>query len=294
MKSLLLKFSGPLQSWGTDSHFETRHTDYYPSKSAVVGMIAAAFGYRRSTDCDEEIAKLNDLDFAVRIDQQGNLLRDYHIAAKYKPNGDFEKNYVTNRYYLEDAIFLVAIGSDNEQLIYSINDALHSPYFQSSLGRRSLPPTADLILGVEDCGVIQALLTHEWLANEWGRRRVKVSVLSRGLESTEESSKSLNSGFVPLYADADLIDKAAEELKKEDIDTYRIQSSVRKLRKDYVNSFSNKERKFGFRYESKIEIPIERIRRNMPNLQNVRSDNSYLKVHRTFNVEHDAFSGLEA
>ena len=159
MKSLLLKFSGPLQSWGTDSHFETRHTDYYPSKSAVVGMIAAAFGYRRSTDCDEEIAKLNDLDFAVRIDQQGNLLRDYHIAAKYKPNGDFEKNYVTNRYYLEDAIFLVAIGSDNEQLIYSINDALRSPYFQSSLGRRSLPPTADFILGVEDCGVIQAVLT---------------------------------------------------------------------------------------------------------------------------------------
>ena len=87
MKSLLLKFSGPLQSWGTDSHFETRHTDYYPSKSAVVGMIAAAFGYRRSADCDEAIAKLNDLDFAVRIDQQGNLLRDYHIAAKYKSNG---------------------------------------------------------------------------------------------------------------------------------------------------------------------------------------------------------------
>ena len=81
MKSLLLKFAGPLQSWGTDSHFETRHTDYYPSKSAVVGMIAAAFGYRRSADCDEEIAKLNDLDFAVRIDQQGNLLR-----SRYKKN----------------------------------------------------------------------------------------------------------------------------------------------------------------------------------------------------------------
>lgn len=294
MKSLLLKFSGPLQSWGTDSHFETRRTDYYPSKSAVVGMIAAAFGYRRSADCDEEIAKLNDLDFAVRIDQQGNLLRDYHIAAKYKLNGDFEKNYVTNRYYLEDAIFLVAIGSDNEQLIYSINDALRSPYFQSSLGRRSLPPTADFILGVEDCGVIQALLTHEWLANEWGRRRVKVSVLSRGLESTEESSKSLNSGFVPLYADADLIDKAAEELKKEDIGTYRIQSSVRKLRKDYVNSFSNKERKFGFRYESKMGIPIEKISHNNSDSESSKSDSEHLKDSETFSFEHDAFSGLEA
>ena len=273
MKSLLLKFSGPLQSWGTDSHFETRHTDYYPSKSAVVGMIAAAFGYRRSTDCDEEIAKLNDLDFAVRIDQQGNLLRDYHIAAKYKPNGDFEKNYVTNRYYLEDAIFLVAIGSDNEQLIYSINDALRSPYFQSSLGRRSLPPTADFILGVEDCGVIQALLTYEWLANKWSKKRFNTSRLSEA---------------------SDLVDKAAAELVKDDTSTYKIQESVRRLRKDFVNSFSNKERKFGFRYESKMGIPIKRILHNNSDSEGISSDSKHVKSTGDFIAEHDAFSGLES
>ncbi len=291
MKSLLLKFSGPLQSWGTDSHFETRHTDYYPSKSAVVGMIAAAFGYRRSTDCDEEIAKLNDLDFAVRIDQQGNLLRDYHIAAKYKTNGDFEKNYVTNRYYLEDAIFLVAIGSDNEQLIYSINDALRSPYFQSSLGRRSLPPTADFILGVEDCGVIQALLTHEWLANKWSEKRFNTSRLS---ETAESSNESCNEVFIPLYADSDLVDKAAAELVKDDTSTYKIQESVRRLRKDFVNSFSNKERKFGFRYESKMEIPIKRILHVNSDSEGISSDSKNVKSTVDFIAEHDAFSGLES
>jgi len=291
MKSLLLKFSGPLQSWGTDSHFETRHTDYYPSKSAVVGMIAAAFGYRRSADCDEEIVKLNDLDFAVRIDQQGNLLRDYHIAAKYKPNGDFEKNYVTNRYYLEDAIFLVAIGSNNEQLIYSINDALRSPYFQSSLGRRSLPPTADFILGVEDCGVIQALLTHEWLANKWSEKRFNTSRLS---ESSESSNESCNEVFISLYADSDLVDKAAAELVKNDTSTYKIQGSVRRLRKDFVNSFSNKERKFGFRYESKMEIPIKRILHNNSDSESISSDSKHVKYTGDFIAEHDAFSGLES
>lgn len=291
MKSLLLKFSGPLQSWGTDSHFETRHTDYYPSKSAVVGMIAAAFGYRRSTDCDENIAKLNDLDFAVRIDQQGNLLRDYHIAAKYKANGDFEKNYVTNRYYIEDAIFLVAIGSDNEKLIDSINDALRSPYFQSSLGRRSLPPTADFILGVEDCGVIQALLKYEWLARKAGKNQVQVSKLSM---LSQSSNESCNAGFISLYADSDLVDKAECELAKDNTCTYKIQSYVRKLRKDYVNSFSNKERKFGFRYESKMEIPIEKISHNNSNSESSKSDSEHLKDSETFNFEHDAFSGLEA
>ena len=291
MKSLLLKFSGPLQSWGTDSHFETRHTDYYPSKSAVVGMIAAAFGYRRSADCDEAIAKLNDLDFAVRIDQQGNLLRDYHIAAKYKTNGDFEKNYVTNRYYLEDAIFLVAIGSDNEKLICSINDALRSPYFQSSLGRKSLPPTADFILGVEDCGVIQALLTYEWLANKLSEKRFNTSRLS---ETAESSNESCNEVFIPLYADSDLVDKAAAELVKDDTSIYKIQESVRRLRKDFVNSFSNKERKFGFRYESKMEIPIKRILHVNSDSEGISSDSKHVKSTVDFIAEHDAFSGLES
>lgn len=290
MKSLLLKFAGPLQSWGTDSHFETRHTDYYPSKSAVIGMVAAAFGYRRSTDCDENIAKLNDLDFAVRIDQQGNLLRDYHIAAKYKSNGDFEKNYVTNRYYIEDAIFLVAIGSDNEKLIDSINDVLRSPYFQSSLGRRSLPPTADFILGVEDCGVIQALLKYEWLARKAGKNQVQVSKLSM---LSKSSNESCNAGFISLYADSDLVDKAECELAKDNTCTYKIQSYVRKLRKDYVNSFSNKERKFGFRYESKMEIPIEKISHNNSDSESSKSDSEHLKDSETFSFEHDAFSGLE-
>lgn len=289
MKSLLLKFAGPLQSWGTDSHFETRHTDYYPSKSSVIGMVAAAFGYRRSTDCDEEIVKLNDLDFAVRIDQQGNLLRDYHIAAKYKSNGNFEKNYVTNRYYLEDAIFLVAIGSDNEKLIDSINNALRSPYFQSSLGRRSLPPTADFILGVEDCGVIQALLTYEWLANKWSKKRFNTSKLS---DSSESSNESCNEVFISLYADSNLVDKAECELAKDN--TYKIQSYVRKLRKDYVNSFSNKERKFGFRYESKMEIPIKRILHNNLDSEDISSDSKHVKSTGDFIAEHDAFSGLES
>ncbi|MFB0972276.1 MAG: CRISPR-associated protein Cas5, partial [Neofamilia sp.] len=63
MKTILLKFAGPLQSWGTDSHFETRKTDFYPSKSAIIGIIAASFGYER--DDNEKIQELNELDFAV-------------------------------------------------------------------------------------------------------------------------------------------------------------------------------------------------------------------------------------
>src|SRR5690625_7937957 len=106
MKTILLKFAGPLQSWGTSSLFETRSTDRYPSKSAVAGMLAASCGYLRD---DRRVEQFNQLDYAVRVDQPGELLNDYHVARKFKPNGTVDQVYVTNRYYLQDAVFVVAL-----------------------------------------------------------------------------------------------------------------------------------------------------------------------------------------
>ena len=37
MATLLLRLAAPLQSWGSDSKFETRKTDREPTKSGVVG-----------------------------------------------------------------------------------------------------------------------------------------------------------------------------------------------------------------------------------------------------------------
>lgn len=168
MKTILLKFAGPLQSWGTDSHFETRQTDLYPSKSAVIGLIAASFGYRRYED--EKIKKLNELKFAVRIDQQGNLLRDYHTAQKYQDNGKFERTYVTNRYYIEDAIFVVALSHSNDQFVDVIYDNLQTPYLQTFMGRRSCPPSADFVVGIYEQDILQRLKSYPWQAKSWYRK----------------------------------------------------------------------------------------------------------------------------
>lgn len=169
MKTVLLKFSGPLQSWGTDSHFETRHTDTHPSKSGVIGMIAAGLGYRREDD--KFLRRLNRLQFAVRIDQAGQMLRDYHTSEKHKENGEFDRNYVTNRYYIQDAVFVVALSSDDEELIGDVRKAVTSPYFQLYLGRRSLPPTADFFLGIEESDAVTALRKYPWQASAWYRRK---------------------------------------------------------------------------------------------------------------------------
>jgi CRISPR system Cascade subunit CasD len=47
MSFLFLRLAGPLQSWGTMECAENRHTGPRPSKSAVLGLIAAALGLRR-------------------------------------------------------------------------------------------------------------------------------------------------------------------------------------------------------------------------------------------------------
>ena len=80
MGTLLLRLAAPLQSWGEDSKFETRRTRREPTKSGVIGLLAAALGRRRYEPLDD----LRGLRFAVRVDQEGELLRDFHTARNEK------------------------------------------------------------------------------------------------------------------------------------------------------------------------------------------------------------------
>lgn len=218
MKTILLKLKGPMQSWGTSSHFETRNTDYYPSKSAVIGIIAACFGYRR--DQEQQIKELNELDFALRVDQQGMLLRDYHIAQKYKETGEFEKTYVTNRYYMEDAVFVIAISHASDQQVEEIYEALQHPYFSPFMGRRSCPVPLDFIIKMTEEDAITALEKLEWQAAEWYKKKYA-------------------DYRAEIYADKALLPQG-----------------IATMRKDYVISFSQKERKFGPRFEVRKSINL--------------------------------------
>lgn len=221
MKTILLKFTGPLQSWGTSSHFETRYTDRYPSKSGVIGLIAASLGYSR--DDDLKIRELNKLDFAVRVDQEGTLLKDFHIATKYKPNGNFDRTYVTNRYYLQDALFIVAIGSTDHELIDRIAKGLRNPYYQQFLGRRSLPLTADFFIKISDSGVVESLVNLPWQASKWYKKKNEYCFDNELL----------------VYADSYLSDSSS---------TYLV--------RDSVESFSQNKRLHDFRSVSKFQISV--------------------------------------
>lgn len=163
MPTLLLRLAGPLQAWGIDSKFEIRRTSREPSKSGVIGLLAAALGRGR----DETVDDLNRLRFGVRVDKEGELLRDYHTARSVK------QVYVTNRYYLSDAVFLVGLESEDRTFLETIEQAIQSPKFPLFLGRRSCVPSFPILRGIREKGLEEALADEPWLVeNSFMQRRL--------------------------------------------------------------------------------------------------------------------------
>lgn len=160
--TLLLKLSGPLQSWGTDSRYSTRDTSPHPSKSGVVGLIAAAMGRRRS----EPVEDLASLRFGVRVDQPGSMAKDFQTAIDWRTG---KSQPLISRYYLADAVFIAAIEGP-DPIIAGIESALKSPRFPLYLGRRSCPAGADLVLGIREGSLESALLHEPWHASRAHRK----------------------------------------------------------------------------------------------------------------------------
>ncbi len=164
MSTLLLRLAAPLQSWGVASKFDSRDTAREPTKSGVIGLLAAALGRSRIENLDD----LKELYFGVRIDQPGKLLRDYHTARQKKKAASF----VTTRYYLADAVFLVGLEGE-EELLQNLAVALQNPVFPLYLGRRSCPPEGRLVLGLREWALQQAIEEEPWLASEWYKKELQ-------------------------------------------------------------------------------------------------------------------------
>ena len=171
MSVLLLRLAAPLQSWGIASKYNHRHTHTEPTKSGIVGLLAAASGRRRT----EPIEDLAGLRLGIRLDQPGELLRDYHTAATTpRRTTDTSRGHVatlpTHRWYLADAVFLAAVEGPDAMLA-TLDDALRHPAFPLYLGRRSCPPAGPLSLGVRVSNLEDTLAAEPWHASPQRRRR---------------------------------------------------------------------------------------------------------------------------
>jgi CRISPR system Cascade subunit CasD len=152
-----------MQAWGASSRFAHRNTEVAPTKSGVIGLLAAARGIRRT----EPLTELLGLRFGVRMDQPGQIIRDFQTARTLDGKSSMPLTY---RFYISDAVFLAGVSGDRE-LLTGLHEALQSPHFPLYLGRRSCPPEGQLTLGVHDGQLEEVLQDSEWLAAKWFRRR---------------------------------------------------------------------------------------------------------------------------
>lgn len=157
MPTLLLTLSGPLQAWGSGSRFATRQTEAAPTKSGVLGLLAAAEGVRRT----DPITELSGLRFGVRSDQPGRLVREFQTARSLDGK---ETMPLSNRYFLGDAVFLAALESLDGDFLAKILDHLRRPVFPLFLGRRSCPPAGPIPAEIVDLSIEEAFLQTPWKA----------------------------------------------------------------------------------------------------------------------------------
>lgn len=166
MSVLVLRLAGPLQSWGASSRFVRRTTEDVPTKSGIIGLLAAALGRRRS----DPIEDLVDLRLAVRSDQPGELMRDFHTAHHQVTGVSMP---LSERFYRLDAVNVAFVGGRDE-VIEGLTDALRNPAYPIYLGRRSCVPEGRIILGVHSDDEMENLLrTTPWQAGRPHQRRRK-------------------------------------------------------------------------------------------------------------------------
>jgi CRISPR system Cascade subunit CasD len=184
MSVLLLRISAPLQSWGVNSRFSERDTGSEPSKSGILGLICAALGKPRVEqrgDGFPTLSELNLLRMGVRADREGVVSADFHTAGggewagrRYgvaKASGGTPDTVVSRRYYLSDAVFLVALEGDSS-LLKRIAAALDQPVWPLFFGRKSCVPAEPVFVAFEpsERSLEDALAAQRWLLDEPSQR----------------------------------------------------------------------------------------------------------------------------
>jgi len=172
---LVFRLQGPMAAFGDIAPGEVRTTWEQPSKSMVLGMVAAALGIDRD-DQEGHAALHQGLLFATRVDRPGLTLRDYHtvqtgVSAKgFAPQTRREElrskrlnTVVSTRWYRTDFSALVGLTriSETTPLLADIAAALARPRYVLFLGRKSCPVSEPLGAQlVEADSMVGAMATH--------------------------------------------------------------------------------------------------------------------------------------
>lgn len=150
---LLFQLYGPMAAWGDIAVGEYRPSFAHPSKSSIIGLLAAALGIRRDEE-ERQKSLTESCSFAVLMESMGTLMRDYHTtqvpSAKrgkvhHTRQSELEtadlNTILSSRDYRCDAAYTVAISvvEGSPFSLSQLASALTKPVFTIYLGRKSCP-----------------------------------------------------------------------------------------------------------------------------------------------------------
>jgi CRISPR system Cascade subunit CasD len=208
--TLLIRLEGPMQSWGERARWSIRDSTAEPTKSGIVGLLACALGLK----ADDSLRQISqEIQMGIRVERPGVFLMDYHtisggvLAAngriKINANTRLPETVVTERTYLCDASFIVALQAKPEK-IARWSDAVQNPIWPIYLGRKSCPPSRPVFEGVADFSTLESALENWPLYTRETEKEITVriiveSVPGNGVRRRDEVDSNSRRTFLPRY-----------------------------------------------------------------------------------------------
>ena len=204
MRFLVFPIYAPMASWGDVAVGEYRPSYGYPSRSAVLGLVAAALGVTREDEAAHaELAE--ELGVAVAVYSEGTLLRDYHTAQSVSASNLKKRPHRTRldeasaarsgasreaiqswRDYRQDAISLVLLYhriDAPQRALEDIAASIERPRFALFAGRKACPLALPLGPSIVEADDLMTALSEsaeriEQLREQLGKQLIRLRFLA--------------------------------------------------------------------------------------------------------------------
>jgi CRISPR system Cascade subunit CasD len=186
---LVFQLYGVLASWGDQAVGGERPSSDHPSRSALLGLLAAGMGIARDEE-DKHIELSRQSRFAIKLYSPGQVLRDFHTTQvpptikkikhlhtrRDEIHTDNLGTILSAREYRQDALAVIALWLEEEGE-YSLDDlqsGLTQPHYHLYLGRKSCP--------------LSLPLKPQIICNETVKSALDEYMVDDGLKSLEQTA----------------------------------------------------------------------------------------------------------
>ncbi|PID49822.1 MAG: type I-E CRISPR-associated protein Cas5/CasD [Proteobacteria bacterium] len=214
---LVFQLYAPLAAWGEQAVGQERPSADHPSRSALLGLLAAALGIDRQDNMSQQQLS-KSVKFGVKLLTPGLLLRDFHTIQMPPENKkarhrktrrdelqeDKLGTLLSFRSYLQNSVAIVAIWLEQVQHydLPKLQQALERPHYHLYLGRKSCPPAVPMNPELIPASDLKLALDHYCIGDELHNLLTDKHDLCYYWEASSSSSTGMENEYtyiVPRY-----------------------------------------------------------------------------------------------